>query len=65
MSFGVNGSIWVWDLETDMGTEVACPMSESSLEGEELMDSKRSVLFDERRIVTAVNEHVVQRRFDI
>ncbi|KAF9062464.1 hypothetical protein BDP27DRAFT_1336660 [Rhodocollybia butyracea] len=62
VSFGVNGSIWVWDLEADMGTEVACPGIFDKLE---LMDAKRSVVFDERRIVTAVNEHVVERRFDI
>ncbi|KAJ4477041.1 hypothetical protein C8J55DRAFT_561688 [Lentinula edodes] len=66
VSFGVNGSIWVWDLESTTGAEVAAPKTEKLSDGAPgLTSAKRSVTFDERRIVTAVNDHVVERRFDI
>ncbi|KAJ3810997.1 hypothetical protein F5876DRAFT_76244 [Lentinula aff. lateritia] len=66
VSFGLNGSIWVWDLESTTGTEVAAPMTKKLSDGAlALTTAKRSVTFDERRIVTAVNDHVVERRFDI
>lgn len=45
-----------------MGVEVAEPSTES-IDTSSL--AKRSVVFDERRIVTAVNGEVVERRFDI
>ncbi|KAJ4483277.1 hypothetical protein J3R30DRAFT_3447351 [Lentinula aciculospora] len=65
VSFGVNGSIWVWDLESTTGTQVAAPIDDSFDDAFELTNAKRSVGFDERRIVTAVNEYVAERRFDI
>ncbi|KAJ3763986.1 hypothetical protein EV360DRAFT_32345 [Lentinula raphanica] len=68
VSFGVNGSIWVWDLESIAGTEVATAAAHrdhSFNDALRLADATRSVMFDERRIVTAVNERVIERRFDI
>ncbi|KAJ3989945.1 hypothetical protein F5890DRAFT_1483678 [Lentinula detonsa] len=66
VSFGVNGSIWVWDLESTSGTAVATTLTDRSFDDvDRLANAKRSVVFDERRIVTAVNERFVERRFDI
>ncbi|KIK67273.1 hypothetical protein GYMLUDRAFT_37358 [Collybiopsis luxurians FD-317 M1] len=62
VSIGVNGSIWVWDLESTLGTEIAGPSFDVD---RTLVDAKRGIVFDERRIVTSTNEHVVERRFDI
>lgn len=45
-----------------MGVEVARPLAENA---DTASQAKRSVVFDERRIVTAVNGEVVERRFDI
>ncbi|KAF9245036.1 hypothetical protein BU15DRAFT_85831 [Melanogaster broomeanus] len=47
---GVNGSIWVWDLEGGEGTEVAGP---------------GTIVFDERRIVSSGIRGIEERRFDI
>ncbi|THV02382.1 hypothetical protein K435DRAFT_775584 [Dendrothele bispora CBS 962.96] len=63
VSFGLNGSIWVWDLEVGTGAEVAQPEEGGSFEKLDL--TKRSVVFDERKIVTAVDSRIVVRRFDI
>lgn len=63
VSLGMNGSIWVWDLEGGTGAEVA-PADDL------MMDrtghpTKGTVSFDERRIVSARAGKVVVRRFDI
>ncbi|KAF5393215.1 hypothetical protein D9757_000704 [Collybiopsis confluens] len=72
VSFGVNGSVWVWDLESVLdgcfsrgGTEVAGPSFGDSLDPDHTANAKRTVSFDERRIVTSTDERVVERRFDI
>jgi len=53
----------VWDLEAGTGAEVAQPEEGGSFEKLDL--TKRSVVFDERKIVTAVDSRIVMRRFDI
>ncbi|KIM40221.1 hypothetical protein M413DRAFT_446387 [Hebeloma cylindrosporum] len=60
VSLGLNGSIWVWDLEGGSSAEVA--------PADDLMvghPTQGTVSFDERRIVSARAGKVVVRRFDI
>ncbi|KAI0063673.1 hypothetical protein BV25DRAFT_1883533 [Artomyces pyxidatus] len=59
VSLGVDGRIWVWDLEGGAGAEVA--------QGEMGADAfaKGSVVFDDRRIVSAGARGVVVRNFDV
>jgi WD40 repeat protein len=63
VSLGLNGSIWVWDLEGGTGAEVA-PADDLMMD-ETGHPTKGTVSFDERRIVTARGGKVVVRRFDI
>ncbi|CCM03337.1 uncharacterized protein FIBRA_05466 [Fibroporia radiculosa] len=71
VSLGVNGSIWVWDLEGGTGAEVSAGFAE----GEEDVGDDRALgaalavkgnaVFDERRIITADAAGVRVWRFDI
>ena len=68
VSLGVNGSIWVWDLEGGTGAEVSSgesfdPNDLGSLDVSPF--TKGSIVFDERQIVTAHSGGVEVRRFDI
>ncbi|KAF9474553.1 hypothetical protein BDN70DRAFT_996985 [Pholiota conissans] len=63
VSLGLNGSIWVWDLEGGTGAEVA--PADQSLGNQTSQAMVGTVSFDERRIVTAHAGSVVVRRFDI
>ena len=67
VSYGVNGSIFVWDLDQGTGAEVAAPRSPPTPESySTAVFDRRSVTFDERRIITASGTgSVVVRRFDI
>jgi hypothetical protein len=51
VSLGVDGRVWVWDLENGWGTEVI----PSSSAGESSSDSglRGTIAFDERRVITA------------
>ncbi|KAF8557949.1 hypothetical protein OG21DRAFT_1406098 [Imleria badia] len=60
VSLGVNGSIWVWDLEGGEGTEIARPVDEFKQ-----ASARGTVVFDERRIVTSGVRGMEERRFDI
>ncbi|KAG5651188.1 hypothetical protein H0H81_009567 [Sphagnurus paluster] len=61
VSLGLNGSLWVWDLEAGgAGTEV----SQSAM-SVDAPPAKRTVAFDERRIVTTEGSRVLVTRFDI
>ncbi|KAF9222648.1 hypothetical protein BS17DRAFT_783176 [Gyrodon lividus] len=60
VSLGVNGSIWVWDLEGGEGTEVAGPV-----EGFKQANGQGAIVFDERRIVSSGIRGIEERRFDI
>ncbi|KAK7692837.1 hypothetical protein QCA50_004472 [Cerrena zonata] len=68
VSLGVNGSIWVWDLEGGTGAEVS---SGKSIDPDDLgsLDVcpliKGSVVFDERQIISADDRGVEVRRFDV
>jgi hypothetical protein len=68
VSLSLNGSVWVWDLETATSAEVAAAnfktMSDS-VSGPDAMPIKGSVSFDERRLVIAQGDSVVVRRFDV
>ena len=65
VSLGLNGSIWVWDLEGGTGAEVA-PASDSITANDlNLQSIKDAVSFDERQIITAYAGNFVVRRFDI
>ncbi|KAJ7497426.1 hypothetical protein FB451DRAFT_231990 [Mycena latifolia] len=63
VTLGKNGGIWVWDLESGTGAEVA-PASRS---GDPELDSveKGTVVFDDRRIISARAGTLLVRRFDI
>ena len=61
VSLGLNGSIWVWDLEGGTGAEVA-PADSSIITND---FNLHTVSFDERQIITAYAGRVVVRRFDI
>lgn len=68
VSLSLNGSIWVWDLESGGGAEVAAAC-DIDLEGDEAVESrtsgKNTVVFDERRIISAGRRGLQIRRFDI
>ena len=57
VGLAANGSVWVWDLESGSGVEVASARACGV--------SKGMVVFDDRRIVSAGVEGLVVRRFDI
>jgi hypothetical protein len=60
---GHNGSIWVWDLENGTGAEVTpgdFPARDTHPE-----PVKGAVVFDEKRIISALAGNLVVRRFDI
>ncbi|KAJ8482427.1 hypothetical protein ONZ45_g14953 [Pleurotus djamor] len=63
VSLGMNGSIWVWDLENGTGAQVSAPLSIPRRLGWQARSG--STVFDDRRIITADSEGVVVRRFDI
>ena len=65
VSLGLNGSIWVWDLEGGTGAEVAPPNDSITTNDFNLQSTKDTVSFDERQIVTAYAGKIVVRRFDI
>ncbi|TCD65179.1 hypothetical protein EIP91_003001 [Steccherinum ochraceum] len=66
VSLGVDGSIWVWDLEAGTGAEVATHPDYTGLDrGVDSSGKRGSVVFDERRIVTADARGLEVRRFDI
>ncbi|KAF8840024.1 hypothetical protein BDN67DRAFT_969166 [Paxillus ammoniavirescens] len=60
VSLGVNGSIWVWDLEGGEGTEVTGPVN-----GFKQPSGRDTIVFDERRIVSSGISGIEERRFDI
>ena len=77
VSLGVNGSIWVWDLEGGTGAEVSAGANVET-EGEEDQPSrseeerlrlaravKGTVVFDERRIISSDIDGVRVWRFDV
>ncbi|CAK5281759.1 unnamed protein product [Mycena citricolor] len=57
VTLGKNGSIWVWDLESGAGAMVSSP-SASIVE-------RSTVVFDDRRIISARAGKLVIHRFDI
>ncbi|KAK0212792.1 hypothetical protein DFS33DRAFT_1377256 [Desarmillaria ectypa] len=59
VSLGLNGSVWVWDLEA--GTSAKVCDAETSLPG----CGKRTLVFDERRVVSSGPGGIVVRRFDV
>ncbi|KAH9917882.1 uncharacterized protein BXZ73DRAFT_53172 [Epithele typhae] len=79
VSLGVNGSVWVWDLEGGTGTEVGAGIADVGPDEEDgaraavwegvrarlLQGTRGAVLFDDRRIVSAGAGGVQVRRFDI
>ncbi|KAI9511153.1 hypothetical protein F5148DRAFT_403591 [Russula earlei] len=70
VSLGVDGTVWVWDLEKGRGTEVApwaCASSMSESGDDDCLSTARgTIAFDERRIITAgASGRVVVRDFDI
>ncbi|KAA1474241.1 hypothetical protein DENSPDRAFT_840811 [Dentipellis sp. KUC8613] len=68
VSVGRDGSIWVWDLEAGTGAQVAPAREEeegSAMEERRALAAKATVVFDERRIISAGVGGVVVRNFDI
>jgi len=74
VSLGVNGSIWVWDLEGGTGAEVLskgdiADVVEAEEDDSEMMRTamsvKGTVVFDERRIISANAGGVRVWRFDV
>ncbi|KAI0737577.1 hypothetical protein C8Q80DRAFT_312993 [Daedaleopsis nitida] len=79
VSLGMNGSIWVWDLEAGSGTQVSTGIADGS-EDEDDEDRteawnsvvrrlaagvRGTVAFDDRRIVSSSGSEVEVRRFDV
>ncbi|KAI0000551.1 hypothetical protein BJV77DRAFT_1058113 [Russula vinacea] len=63
VSLGVDGKVWVWDLENGWGTEVGFSAG-SSESGESAL--RGTIAFDERRIITAgAAGDVMVRDFDV
>lgn len=60
VSLGVDGRLWVWDLEAGTGSEVSAGSRRESGVGE-----KSVVVFDEKQIVTTSAGRIVIRRFDV
>lgn len=65
VSLAANGSMWVWDLEGGTGAEVACGTTKQGEEAERAAQVKGTIVFDERRIISADGDGVHVRRFDI
>jgi hypothetical protein len=70
VSLGVDGRVWVWDLENVWGTEVALSASDSSpseSDDEDRLSTLRgTIAFDERRTITAdAAGRIIVRDFDI
>lgn len=71
VSLGVDGRVWVWDLENGWGTEVVSltGASSGSEPGEDCLSTSTlgsTIAFDERRIITAgAGGSVVVRDFDV
>ncbi|KDQ57747.1 hypothetical protein JAAARDRAFT_194030 [Jaapia argillacea MUCL 33604] len=71
VSLGVNGSIWAWDLEVGMGTEVAPArdwkeaLSDKGWTEMGGGEGRGKVVFDERRVVSSGGGRVEVRRFDV
>ncbi|KAJ7680458.1 hypothetical protein DFH06DRAFT_1315223 [Mycena polygramma] len=63
VTLGKNGGIWVWDLESGTGAEVAPPSRSGNPELN--LVEKGTVVFDDRRIITARGGTLVVHRFDI
>ncbi|KAG6842155.1 hypothetical protein C0991_001648 [Blastosporella zonata] len=61
ISLGLNGSLWVWDLEAGTGAEISASNSERMINS----TCTRMVAFDEKRIVTTEGARMVVHRFDI
>ncbi|KAF9469971.1 hypothetical protein BDZ94DRAFT_1243664 [Collybia nuda] len=63
VSLGLNGSLWVWDLEAGTGAEVSSTSTfEYYRDGE---PARGVVTFDDRRIVTSKANQIIVHRFDI
>lgn len=68
VSLGLNGSVWVWDLEAATSAEVAAANLNSADDlalGPDAGPIKGSVSFDERRLIITQGDNVVVRRFDV
>ena len=69
VSLGVDGRVWVWDLENGWGTEVgssASALSWSESGDDHLSAFRGTIAFDERRIITAgATGDVMVRDFDV
>ncbi|RDB24848.1 hypothetical protein Hypma_007776 [Hypsizygus marmoreus] len=63
VSLGLNGSLWVWDLEAGTGAEVFTSSSPRAAVDSHLV--KGTVAFDDRRIITAEGSRVTAHRFDV
>ncbi|KAK0225964.1 hypothetical protein IW262DRAFT_1540078 [Armillaria fumosa] len=59
VSLGLNGGVWIWDLETGTSAKVCDPESSPPEYG------KRTLVFDERRVVSSGPDGIVVRRFDV
>ncbi|KAJ7901969.1 hypothetical protein B0H14DRAFT_3080184 [Mycena olivaceomarginata] len=63
VTLGKNGGIWVWDLESGTGAEVAPPSRSGDPEVDLVQEG--TVVFDDRRIITARGGILLVHRFDI
>ncbi|KAF8622691.1 hypothetical protein AX15_006790 [Amanita polypyramis BW_CC] len=65
VSLGMDGSVWIWDLEIGASTEASGLNSETERISDDAHIAYGTVIFDERRIVTARGSHITIRRFDV
>ncbi|KAI0305429.1 hypothetical protein B0F90DRAFT_1947690 [Multifurca ochricompacta] len=65
VSLGVDGRVWVWDLENEWGKEVTSPEVGSCEWEDPVSGLEGTIAFDERRIITAgASGNVLVRDFD-
>ncbi|KAG6873424.1 hypothetical protein C0995_015849 [Termitomyces sp. Mi166 len=64
VSLGLNGSLWVWDLEAGTGAEVS-GLSHPDEKPVGSFSLTRMVAFDDRKIITTNGSRVFVHRFDI
>jgi len=63
ISLGLNGSLWVWDLEAGTGAEISPASIDAVAPGESA--ERGTVVFDDRRIVSTHANGTLVHRFDV
>ncbi|KAK2463182.1 hypothetical protein APHAL10511_004837 [Amanita phalloides] len=65
VSLGMDGNVWIWDLEAGTSTEASGAIFETAGMLSDTHVVNGTVIFDERRIVSARGGDIMIRRFDV